>query len=43
MDEENLEAVRSVLNQWWNDENIPTEQLRARVVSFFQKRRHKQI
>ena len=43
MDEENLNRVLTLLNTWWRDENIEEEDLKARVVLIFKKRRLKQI
>ena len=37
MDEENLEEIKEILNYWWNNEKIPKEQLRARVVLIYKK------
>ena len=35
MDNERLSAIADLLNQWWNEEDIPTETLRARVVLIY--------
>ena len=35
--EEGLWEIRNVLNEWWNAEEIPEEQLRARVVLIYKK------
>ncbi len=43
MGDEGLEEIRGILNDWWNEEEIPEEQLRARVVMIYKKRRDKQI
>ena len=41
---ENLEEVQKILSIWWNEENIEEEEeLKARVVLIYKKRRHKQI
>jgi hypothetical protein len=37
MDDANLEAIRQILNEWWNEENVPQETLKARVVLLFKK------
>merc|ERR1712086_1143776 len=37
MDDDCLEAIAELLNQWWNEEDIPTEVLRARVVLIYKK------
>ena len=34
----NLEEVRKILNEWWNEELIPEEQLKARVVLIFKNK-----
>ncbi len=37
MGEEGLEEIRGILNDWWKEEDIPEEQLRARVVLIYKK------
>ena len=37
MEKEGLEEIRGILNDWWNEEEIPEEQLRARVVLIYKK------
>ena len=37
MDDECLEAITTLLNQWWRQEDIPTETLKARVVLIYDK------
>ena len=37
LDDENLELVRAILNQWWRGETIPHEVLQARVASIYKK------
>ena len=37
MDEENLEEILKLPNQWWKDEDIPTETLKARIVLIYKK------
>ena len=37
MDDEALERVRALLNNWWGSEHIPEDVLRARVVLIFKK------
>ena len=37
MDNETLEGVKDLLNQWWKEEDIPTETLKARVVLIYKK------
>ncbi len=37
MDEEAREEIRELLNQWWREEEIPEEELRARVVMIYKK------
>ena len=37
MDDGSLEHVLGILNSWWKTEEIPTEALRARVVSIYKK------
>ena len=37
MDDECLEAIVHILNQWWNEEDIPEETLKARVVLIYKK------
>ena len=32
MDDENLEIITEMLNEWWRTENIPEEILEARIV-----------
>ena len=43
MNEENLNRVLELLNNWWREENIEEEDLKARVVPIFKKRGFKQI
>ena len=38
MNDRNLEAVLDILNQWWNLEEIPEDQLKARVVLIFKNK-----
>ena len=37
MGEEGIEELRGLLNDWWREEEIPEEQLRARVVLIYKK------
>ena len=37
MDDENLDKIVDLLNEWWNEENIPDEILEARIVLIFKK------
>ena len=37
MNDECMEAIAELLNQWWNEEDIPTETLTARVVLIYTK------
>ena len=37
MDEEMLGNILALLNEWWNNEFIPTDVLRARVVLIFKR------
>ena len=37
MNEDSLTQVLQILNEWWRDENIPEETLRARVVMIYKK------
>ena len=37
------EIYRQTINEWWITEDIPEEQLQARVVLISKKRRHKQL
>ena len=37
LDNENLREILGILNNWWNEENIPEEQLQARVVMIYKK------
>ena len=37
MNNECLQEVANLLNQWWNEEDIPEETLRARVVLIYKK------
>ena len=37
MDDESLEQVREMLNQWWRAEEIPEDALKARVVMIYKK------
>ena len=37
MELEAIEEIRSILNLWWEEESIPTETLRARVVMIYKK------
>ena len=37
MDDEALAEVLGVLNSWWTQENVPEEQMKARVVLIFKK------
>ena len=34
----NLEEILKILNKWWNEEEIPEEQLRARIVLIFKNK-----
>ena len=38
MNRANLEEVLNILNQWWNEEEIPEEELQARVVWIFKNK-----
>ncbi len=40
LDDDNLEIIRTCLEQWWEDEHIPDEFLEARVALIYKKRRH---
>ena len=35
-----LEELRGILNEWWEKEEIPEEQLQARIVLILKKRGH---
>ncbi len=35
--EEGLWEIKNILNEWWNEEVIPEEQMRARVVMIYKK------
>ena len=37
MSEDNLEEIRSIINQWWEADHIPEDICRARVVLLFKK------
>ena len=37
MTEENRIKILEILNHWWNNENIPVETLKARVVLIYKK------
>ena len=37
MDDENLEKIVKMLNEWWSEEDVPEETLQARVVLIFKK------
>ncbi len=37
MGDEGLEEIRGILNDWWREEEVPEEQLRARVVLIYKK------
>ena len=37
MDDENLEKLVEIMNEWWNNEEIPDENLQARIVLIFKK------
>lgn len=37
MDTANKQYILSILNDWWNNENIPEEMLKARVVLIYKK------
>ncbi len=37
MDEDTREEIRELLNKWWREEDIPEEELEARVVMIYKK------
>ncbi len=37
MGDEGLEEISGILNDWWREEEVPEEQLRARVVLIYKK------
>ena len=37
MDDDNKELILELLNQWWENEEIPKEQLQARIALIFKK------
>ena len=43
MQEDNIKEIQKLFEKWWNHEHIETEELKARVVLIYRKRRHKQI
>ena len=38
MNKGNLEEILKIINKWWNEEEIPEEQLRARIVLIFKNK-----
>ena len=37
MSDDNLLGILNIFNKWWDNENIPEEQLQARVVMIYKK------
>ena len=37
MDNTSMEGIRELLNKWWQEEDIPIETLKARVVLIYKK------
>ena len=37
MDNESMEGIRELLNKWWQEEDIPIDTLKARVVLIYKK------
>ena len=38
MNKGNLEEILKIINKWWNEEEIPEEQLKARIVLIFKNK-----